>query len=162
MQIGVYPGSFDPLTNGHMYIIRRAAELMDEVVVAVLQNTSKTPFFSTVERLGMISAAIRAEGIQNVRVDAFSGLLVDYAHSINAKHIIRGLRAVMDFEYEFQIGAMNTHLAPDIDTLFFMADPSHSYLSSSIIREVCAFGGNIDALVPAINKSMIIERLSKS
>lgn len=162
MLIGIYPGSFDPLTNGHMDILRRSAQLMDEVIVAVLQNTAKTPFFTTEERLQLIEAAIKAENLPNVRTGAFDGLLVDYARKMHAKYIIRGLRAVTDFEYEFQICAMNRHLAPDIDTLYFMADPLHSYLSSSMIREVGALGGNIDHLIPSVNKSMIKERLMKS
>ncbi len=161
MQIGVYPGSFDPLTEGHMDILRRAAALMDHVVVAVLVNAGKRPFFTLEERLAFIDAAVAAEGLKNVTSGSFEGLLVDYAHSIGARHIIRGLRAVMDFEYEFQISSMNRRLAPDLDTVYFMAEPEHSYLSSSVIREVCALGGNIDDLVPAVNKGTIIKRLTK-
>ncbi len=161
MQIGVYPGSFDPLTEGHMDILRRAASLMDHVVVSVLVNAGKRPFFTLEERLAFIDAAVKAEGLTNVSSGSFDGLLVDYAHRIGACHIIRGLRAVMDFEYEFQISSMNRRLAPDLDTVYFMAEPEHSYLSSSVIREVCALGGNIDDLVPAVNKSTIIERLTK-
>ncbi|HWR23497.1 MAG TPA: pantetheine-phosphate adenylyltransferase [Feifaniaceae bacterium] len=161
MQIGVYPGSFDPLTEGHMDILRRASALMDHVVVAVLTNAGKHPFFTLEERLKFIDDAVKAEGLVNVTSGSFDGLLVDYAHSIGAKHIIRGLRAVMDFEYEFQISSMNRRLAPDLDTVYFMAEPEHSYLSSSVIREVCALGGNIDDLVPAVNKSTIIKRLAK-
>lgn len=161
MQIGVYPGSFDPLTEGHMDILRRAAALMDHVVVAVLVNAGKRPFFTLEERLSFIDAAVAAEGLKNVTSGSFDGLLVDYAHSIGARHIIRGLRAVMDFEYEFQISSMNRRLAPDLDTVYFMAEPEHAYLSSSVIREVCALGGNIDNLVPEVNKSTIIKRLTR-
>ena len=161
LNIGVYPGSFDPLTAGHMDVLRRAAALMDRVVVAVLTNSSKRPFFTVGERIAFIDAAVREEGLTNVESGSFDGLLVEYAHSMGAHHIIRGLRAVMDFEYEFQISAMNRRLAPDIDTVYFMAEPEHSYLSSSVIREVCSLGGSIDNLVPAVNKSIIIERLTK-
>lgn len=161
LNIGVYPGSFDPLTAGHMDILRRAAALMDRVVVAVLVNSAKHPFFSVEERIAFISAAVQAEGLTNVEAGSFGGLLVDYAEQIGAKHIVRGLRAVMDFEYEFQISSMNRRLAPHIDTVYFMAEPEHSYLSSSVIREVCALGGSIDGLVPAVNQSIITERLTK-
>lgn len=161
MNIGVYPGSFDPLTAGHMDILRRAAALMDRVVVAVLVNSAKKPFFTVEERIAFIAAAVKAEGIPNVDTGSFNGLLVEYADQIGARHIIRGLRAVMDFEYEFQIGSMNRRLAPHIDTVFFMAEPEHSYLSSSVVREVCSLGGTIEGLVPAVNLSMITERLTK-
>ncbi len=161
MNIGVYPGSFDPLTSGHMDVLRRASSLMDRVVVAVLCNSAKVPFFTAGERVAFIEAAIQEEGLKNVSSLLFNGLLVDCAHQLGAKHIIRGLRAVMDFEYEFQINSMNRHLAPDVDTVYFMAEPEHAYLSSSIIREVCSLGGSIDGLVPDINKRSITERLRK-
>ncbi|MDR1620007.1 MAG: pantetheine-phosphate adenylyltransferase [Clostridiales bacterium] len=160
MNIGVYPGSFDPLTSGHMDVLRRAAALMDRVVVGVLINTSKTPFFSIEERIAFIKEAIDAEGIKNAEATHFDGLLVAFAQKVGARHIVRGLRAVMDFEYEFSISSMNKRLAPGIDTVYFMAEPEHSYLSASIVREVGGFGGSIDGLVPDVNKSKIIERLS--
>lgn len=159
MAIGVYPGSFDPFTCGHMDILKCAAGLLDTVVVAVLQNTGKTPLFSVEERVALIEDAVRAEGLKNVRHDCFGGLLVDYARNVNAKYIVRGLRAVMDFEYEFQIGIMNNKLAPDVETLYFMANPEHMHISASIVKEVGALGGSIDGLVPEVNKSSIIERL---
>lgn len=161
MNIGVYPGSFDPLTSGHMDVLRRAAALMDTVIVGVLVNTNKQPYFHTEERVAFIEAAVQAEGLHNVKAGAFSGLLVDYVRQIGGRHIIRGLRAVMDFEYEFSISSMNKQLAPEIDTVYFMAEPEHSYLSSSIVREVASLGGSIDGLVPAVNLSIIIERLRK-
>jgi len=161
VNIGVYPGSFDPLTSGHMDVLRRAAALMDKVIVAVLVNSAKHPYFSVKERLDFIEAASRAEKLNNVEADSFQGLLVDYAHSVGAKHIIRGLRPVMDFEYEFQISSVNRRLAPDIDTVYFMAEPEHSYVSSSIIREICALGAPIDGMVPEVIKCSITERLAK-
>lgn len=162
MHIGVYPGSFDPLTSGHMDVLRRAAALMDKVVVGVLVNAAKSPYFSVDERKEFIFAAARAEGLTNVEAASFDGLLVEFARREGAAHIIRGLRAVMDFEYEFSISSMNKRLAPAIDTVYFMAEPEHSYLSSSIVREVASLGGAIDGLVPDVNKSIIIERLRQS
>lgn len=162
MHIGVYPGSFDPLTSGHMDVLRRASALMDKVVVGVLVNSAKTPFFTVEERMQFIRAAAKAEGLSNIEAASFDGLLVEFARRAGAGHIIRGLRAVMDFEYEFSISSMNKRLDPSIDTVYFMAEPDHSYLSSSIVREVASLGGSIDGLVPDVNKSIIIERLSKS
>lgn len=162
MNIGVYPGSFDPLTSGHMDVLRRAAALMDTVIVGVLVNTSKQPFFSIQERIAFIEAATEAENLHNVKTGFFDGLLVEYVRKVGGRHIIRGLRAVMDFEYEFSISSMNKQLAPEIDTVYFMAEPEHSYLSSSIVREVASLGGSIDGLVPAVNLSMIIERLKRT
>ncbi len=159
--IGVYPGSFDPFTVGHMDILRRASALLDVVVVGVLTNSSKTPFFSVEERLDFIRRAAKAEGLDNVRTGSFEGLLVEYVRQLNAKYIVRGLRALTDFEYEFQISAMNRRLAPDIDTLYFMAEPEHSFLSSSIVKEIGTLGGDITALVPDCNRITIIERLAR-
>ncbi|MDD3919889.1 MAG: pantetheine-phosphate adenylyltransferase [Eubacteriales bacterium] len=160
MKTGVYPGSFDPFTTGHMDIVRRACSMLDCVVVAVLNNSAKTPFFTLEERLTFIRDALAAEGIQNAKVGSFDGLLVEYARSIGAKFVVRGLRAVTDFEYEFQINAMNCKLAPEIQTVFFMAEADHAYLSSSIVKEIGALGGPIDTLVPDVNKSRIAERLN--
>lgn len=162
MRIGVYPGSFDPLTSGHMDVLRRASALMDKVIVSVLINSAKRPYFSVEERLAFIRAAAQEEGLANIETASFEGLLVDFVKQAGAGYIIRGLRAVMDFEYEFSIGSMNKQLAPDIETVYFMAEPAHSYLSSSLVREVAGLGGQIDGLVPEVNKSIIIERLRKS
>jgi len=161
LKIGIYPGSFDPFTLGHMDILKRASQVLDKVIVAVLVNSAKKPLFTVEERLAYIEAAANAEGISNITTASFSGLLVDYARMCNAKYIVRGLRAVTDFEYEFQMNAMNRHLAPDIDTLYFMADTNHSFLSSSLVKEVGALGGSIDTLVPEINRNSIIERLAQ-
>lgn len=159
MKIGVYPGSFDPFTTGHMDIVRRASAMLDKVVVAVLCNSAKAPYFTLEERLSFIRDAIAAEHIHNTEVGSFNGLLVNYAKSINAQYVVRGLRAVTDFEYEFQINAMNNKLAPEIQTVFFMAEADHAYLSSSIVKEVGSLGGPIDSLVPDVNKARIAERL---
>lgn len=161
MKIGVYPGSFDPFTNGHMDVLKRASKLFDQVVVAVLLNTTKTPSFTVMERLSLIDEAVLSEGLTNVVSSQFEGLLVDFSRNIGANYIIRGLRAVMDFEYEFQIGSVNRKLSPDIETVFFMASPEYSFIRSSLVREVAGMGGSIDGLVPEVNKSSIIERLKK-
>ena len=155
MNIGVYPGSFDPLTSGHMDVLRRAAALMDKVIVAVLVNSAKHPYFSVKERLDFIKAASRAEKLNNVEADSFQGLLVDYAHSVGAKHIIRGLRAVMDFEYEFQLANMNRVLAPNVESLFLTPAEQYSYISSTIVREVAALGGDVSNFVhPLVAKTL--------
>ncbi|MDL2236149.1 pantetheine-phosphate adenylyltransferase [Christensenellaceae bacterium OttesenSCG-928-L17] len=161
MKTGIYPGSFDPFTNGHMDILLRASALLDRVVVATLINSAKEPFFSMEERVQYIKNVIAAHRLQNVEVGRFDGLLVNYARKEGAQYIIRGLRAVTDFEYEFQIGAMNRKLAPDVETIYFMAEAEHAYISSSVVREIGMLGGSIDTLVPEINKSSIIERLTK-
>lgn len=157
--IGVYPGSFDPLTSGHMDVLRRAAALMDHIIVGVLVNSTKKPYFSVEERIEFIEAAIKDEGLKNVSSASFDGLLVDYLHTVDARHIIRGLRAMTDFEYEMQLDAMNRMLAPDIDTIYFMAEPKYSFLSSSVVKEIGALGASIDKLVPTVNQRIITERL---
>jgi len=161
MKIGVYPGSFDPFTIGHLDVLKNAAGLFDTVYVAVLNNSAKSPVFSVEERVGMIDCMIAAEGLSNVRSGSFAGLLVDYAKQIGAQYIIRGLRAITDFEYEFQIDAVNRHLNPDVRTVYFMANPAHSFLSSSNVREIGEMGGSIEGLVPACNYDYILERLAR-
>lgn len=161
MRICVYPGSFDPFTIGHQDVLQHAAHLFDKVFVSVLNNAAKSPVFSVQERVDIIQKMVDAEQMQNVIVTHFEGLLVDYAHQIGAEYIIRGLRATMDFEYEFQINALNRHLAPDIETVYFMASPEHSFLSSSVIREIGSMGGNIKGLVPDSIQNIIAERLMK-
>ena len=162
MRICVYPGSFDPFTVGHHDVLEHAVAMFDCVYVSVLNNASKHPVFSVEERVDLISRMVKAEGMQNVVVTHFDGLLVDYAHSIGADYVIRGLRATMDFEYEFQINALNLHLAPDVDTVYFMARPEHSFLSSSAVREIGSMGGNIQGLVPNSIHNIIAERLRKA
>ena len=161
MKIGVYPGSFDPFTIGHLDVLKNATELFDIVYVAVLNNSAKSPVFSVQERVDMIDRVIEAEGFRNVRSGSFSGLLVDYAKELNAHYIIRGLRAITDFEYEFQINAVNRHLRPEINTIYFMANPAHSFLSSSNVREIGEMGGSIEGLVPSCNINYLRERLAR-
>lgn len=142
----VYPGSFDPLTNGHKDIIKRAAKLYDEISVAVLINTNKKELFSIEERVKLIENEIK--DLPNVRVDSFHGLLVDYCEANEIGVIIRGLRAVSDYEYEMQIAQMNRSLSQAVETVFLMTNTKYSFLSSSIVKEVARFGGNIAEIVP--------------
>ena len=144
-RIAVYPGSFDPITNGHIDIIRRSSRTFDKVYVAVLVNSSKTPLFSIEQRMEWIRKV--TDGLDNVEVDTFSGLLVDYMREKGAGIIIKGLRAVSDFEYEFQMALMNHKLSKDIETLFMMTSAKYQYLSSSIVKEVARHGGCLDGLV---------------
>ncbi|MFC7784485.1 MULTISPECIES: pantetheine-phosphate adenylyltransferase [unclassified Rossellomorea] len=144
--IAVCPGSFDPITYGHLDIITRGAKVFDQIYVVVLNNSSKKPLFSVDERIELIREV--TGDIPNVVVDSFQGLLVDYAKKVNAKAIIRGLRAVSDFEYEMQITSMNRVLEDDIETFFIMTNNQYSFLSSSIVKEVAKYGGNISELVP--------------
>ena len=161
MKIGVYPGSFDPFTIGHLDVLKSAASLFDIVYVAVLNNSGKHPVFSAEERKAMIDRVIETEQLSNVRSGMFDGLLVDYAASVGAEHIIRGLRAITDFEYEFQIDAVNRHLSGDIRTVYFMASPSHSFLSSSNVKEIGRYGRSVAGLVPSCNEDFIRERLAR-
>jgi pantetheine-phosphate adenylyltransferase len=145
-KIAVCPGSFDPITYGHLDIIQRGAKVFDEVYVCVLNNSSKKPLFTVDERVQLIEEVTKP--IPNVKVDTFQGLLVDYAKSVNANAIIRGLRAVSDFEYEMQITSVNRVLNEDIETFFVMTNNQYSFLSSSIVKEVAKYNGNISELVP--------------
>jgi pantetheine-phosphate adenylyltransferase len=142
----IFPGSFDPITNGHVDIIRRALRLFDGIVVAVLNNAAKQPHFTPEERLAIIREVFAGEA--GVEVDTFDGLLVDYARRRRATAIIRGLRAVSDFEYEMQMAHMNRHLSPDVETVFLMPDETNSFLSSRLVKEVFSLGGNVAAFVP--------------
>ncbi|MCJ7839534.1 pantetheine-phosphate adenylyltransferase [Lederbergia sp. NSJ-179] len=144
--IAVCPGSFDPVTMGHMDIIQRGAKVFEEVRVVVLNNSSKQPLFSVEERMELLKMVTK--DIENVIVDSYDGLLVDYGKSVNAKAIIRGLRAVSDFEYEMQITSMNRVLNEQIETFFIMTNNQYSFLSSSIVKEVAKYNGNISELVP--------------
>ena len=155
-------GSFDPFTVGHMDVLRSASALFDHIHVGVLSNSAKTPLFAADERVAMIEAAVRAEGLANVSAASFDGLLVEFVKRVGAQYIIRGLRAITDFEYEFQIDATNRHLEPQVRTVYFMASPSLSFLSSSTVREIGAYGGNIAGLVPACNMKIIAERLLRA
>ncbi len=146
MRVAIYPGSFDPFTNGHLDILQRAATLFDHVIVGVLVHPAKKCLFSPEERVEMISDVIKK--IENVRAIHFNGLLVDFCRSTGSCAIIRGLRAVSDYEYEMQMFSVNNQLAPDLETVFLMSSPKFSFLSSSIAKEVARYGGDISGLVP--------------
>ena len=153
-KIAIYPGSFDPITNGHVDIIQRGARLFDELIVAVLINPEKAPLFTAAERVEMIRALIKDE-ISNIRVDTFDGLLVDYARRQKVNVIVRGVRAVSDYEFELQMALMNRRLEPGIETVLMMPSEAYSYVSSRIVREVFRFGGSVDGLVhPLVKKRM--------
>ncbi|MCI0422254.1 MAG: pantetheine-phosphate adenylyltransferase [Acidobacteria bacterium] len=147
--VAIYPGSFDPITNGHLDIIQRGAKLFDEVIVAVLVNSEKAPLFTSEERVGMIRAILKEHGLA-VRVDTFGGLLVTYAQKQKAQVIVRGIRAVSDYEYELQMALMNRRLEPRIETVFMMPSEAYSYLSSRLVREVFKLGGSVEGLVPPL------------
>ncbi len=155
-RVAVYPGSFDPLTNGHVDIILRGARLFDRIVVAILVNPEKTPFFSIEERIDMARAVFQEE--PRVEVEAFGGLLVDYARRRGAHVIVRGLRAVSDFEYEFQMALMNRRLVPEIETVFMMPAEPYTYTSSRLIREIFSLGGSISGLVPDIVETRLRQK----
>jgi pantetheine-phosphate adenylyltransferase len=146
--VAIYPGSFDPITNGHVDIIMRGAEIFDRIIVAILRNQEKAPFFSVEERVEMGREVFAGE--PKVAVKSFDGLLVEFARQERAHVIVRGLRAISDFEYEFQMALMNRRLAPEIETVFMMPAESYTYISSRLIREVFALGGPIAGLVPEI------------
>jgi pantetheine-phosphate adenylyltransferase len=152
----IYPGSFDPITNGHLDIIERSTKLFDEVVVALLLNIEKQPMFTTDERVDMIRSVMRWD---NVRVDTFEGLLVHYAVEQQAQVIVRGIRAVSDYEYELQMALMNRRLESRVETVFLMAAEEYSYLSSRLIKEVFKLGGSITGLVPDIVEQRMREKL---
>ena len=155
--IAIYPGSFDPLTNGHLDLIERGSEIFDELVVAILRNTEKSPLFSLGERRAMLEAM--TERFRNVRVDTFDGLTVDYALKVGAKAILRGIRALSDYEYELQMALMNRKLNPDLETVFMMPAEQYSYVSSKLVREVAQLGGSIKDLVPAMVEQRLREKL---
>jgi pantetheine-phosphate adenylyltransferase len=152
-RLAVYPGSFDPPTLGHLDVIERAATLFDEIIVAVGRNSSKTPLLDTEERIDAIRKCTGHLG--NVRVDGFSGLLIDYVHSVKSTAIVRGLRATADFEYEFQMAMVNRRLSSEIETVFLMTRWEYSYLSSSIVKEVATLGGDYSQLVPPLVATII-------
>ncbi|MEW6411374.1 MAG: pantetheine-phosphate adenylyltransferase [Candidatus Zixiibacteriota bacterium] len=157
--LAIYPGTFDPVTNGHMSLIERATHLFDEVIVAVSMSAGKNTFFDFEERIQMITAAVEKEGHGSVRVIGFEGLLADLAKQMNASAIIRGLRALSDFEYEFQMALMNRKLAREIETVFLMPALSWVYLSSTIVKDVAKNGGDVKDLVPPVVKRALLKKL---
>lgn len=154
--IAVYPGTFDPITNGHIDLVERSLGIFDEVIIALAPNPKKIPLFTIEERIEMIKAATK--GLENVKTDVFNGLLVNYAKKKKAKAIIRGLRAVSDFEYEFQMALMNRRLDSRIETVFLMPSEEYSYLTSTIIKEIAAFKGSVKGLVPKIVENKLKEK----
>lgn len=155
----VYPGSFDPVTNGHLDIIRRSRCLADELIVGVLNNKAKTPLFSVEERVKMLEEM--AKNMTGVKVVPFEGLLVDFAKEMSAGIVVRGLRAVTDFEYELQMAQTNNKLSPELETVFLTTSLEYSYLSSTIVKEVAAFGGDISQFVPETIERRIQEKIMK-
>ena len=151
MSVAVYPGSFDPITNGHLDVIRRASGVFERIVVGVLANPRKQPLLSVDERIEIIRRALAADGVPNdrIEVDSFDGLTVDFCRARGAQFIVRGLRVISDFETEMQLAHNNRILAPDVDTVFFMTSLDHSYVSSSLVKEIARFGGDIGAMVPS-------------
>ena len=146
MRTAIYPGSFDPVTYGHIDIIKRSAKMVDKLIIGVLSNSSKTPLFSVEERVNMLKEVTK--DIPNVEVTSFAGLLIDFADACNAKIIVRGLRAVTDFEYELQMSQTNHKLEPDLETMFLTTSIEYSYLSSTTVREIAAYGGDVSQFVP--------------
>ncbi len=155
MKIAIYPGTFDPITNGHLDIIERAAQLFDRVIVTVAVNSSKTPMFTGDERVELIQAILKQKRFRNVTVERFNGLLVSFAKKKKASAIIRGLRAISDFEYEFQMALMNRKQSNDIDTVFLMPHEKYTYLNSSIVREIARLDGNFkDFVQPVVHRAL--------
>ena len=163
MSTAVYPGSFDPITKGHTAILKSGLKAFDKIVVAVLNNETKKPLFSVAERMEMIRLAAEEMGAVDgqVEVDSFDGLLVKYARSRGAQVILRGLRAVADFEYELQMANMNRHLNPDIETVFIMADDAYFYVASTLVKEVARLGGDVSDLVPSAVQPRLLAKFDK-
>jgi pantetheine-phosphate adenylyltransferase len=157
MRTAIYPGSFDPLTNGHLDVIERAVKLFDRVVVAVAKNESKQPLFTLDERLKLVRRGV--QHLRNVEADSFDNLLVDYAEQRSAQAIVRGLRAVSDFEFEFQLALMNRKLNEKVETIFMMPKDTYTFLSSRIVKEIARLGGDVSAFVPAHVRTALARKL---
>lgn len=159
MKIAIYPGTFDPITNGHLDIIERAVKMFDTVIVAIARNSSKNPLFSDEERVELIREAVK--GWKHVEVDSFEGLLVNYVKRKNASIILRGLRAISDFEYEFQLALTNRKLNDSLETVFLMPSESYTYLNSTIVREIARLGGDVSDFVPPVVKKAFDKKFKK-
>jgi pantetheine-phosphate adenylyltransferase len=157
MRTAIYPGSFDPLTNGHLDVIERAVKLFDHVIIAVAKNESKQPLFTLEERVELVRRC--TQHIPNTEVDSFDGLLVNYANERKAQAIVRGLRAISDFEFEFQLALMNRKLNEKVETIFMMPKDTYTFLSSRIIKEIARLGGDIAAFVPTQVRAALLEKL---
>jgi len=160
MKVAIYPGSFDPITNGHLDIIIRSAKIVDRLIIAVSKNNKKKTLFEINERVEMIKEVIKNENISNVEVDTFKGLLMVYANKKKASIVIRGLRAVSDFEYEFQMTGMNYKLNPKIETIFLMSLDKYQLISSKLIKEINALQGNVSQFVPKIVENKLIKKIN--
>jgi pantetheine-phosphate adenylyltransferase len=161
-RIGLYPGTFDPVTNGHLDVIARAARLLDKLVVGVAINTGKGPMFNLEERVAMVRTEIEAIADKNgmvIEVVPFEGLLIHFARQVGASMIVRGLRAVSDFDYEFQMAGMNYRMAPDIETVFLMASERHQFIASRLVKEVAMLGGDITSFVPQRTYDAVMKRI---
>ena len=156
MRTVIYPGSFDPITNGHLDVAQRATKLFDRVIVAVARNESKHPLFTLEERVAMVSQAVR--DLPRVEADSFDGLLIEYVARQSAQAVIRGLRAVSDFEFEFQLALMNRKLNEKIETIFMMPKDTYTFLSSRIVKEIASLGGDVSAFVPAHVRAALVEK----
>ncbi len=157
MRTAIYPGSFDPLTNGHLDVVQRAAKLFDHVVVAVAKNEGKQPLFTLAERVALVKQSVKK--LPNVEVDAFDGLLVNYVVSKNAQAIVRGLRAISDFEFEFQLALMNRKLNENVETIFMMPKDTYTFLSSRIVKEISRLGGDVRPFVPVPVQAALKKKL---
>jgi pantetheine-phosphate adenylyltransferase len=164
LRVGLYPGTFDPVTNGHLDIIARAARLLDRLVVGVAINTGKGPLFELEERVELVQAEVARIATENgmvIEVHAFDTLLVEYARKIGASMIVRGLRAVSDFDYEFQMAGMNYRMAPDVETVFLMASERHQFIASRLVKEVAMLGGDISTFVPPLTLQRVLRRIGR-
>jgi pantetheine-phosphate adenylyltransferase len=162
LRVGLYPGTFDPVTNGHLDVIARAARLLDKLVVGVAINTGKGPLFSLEERVELVEAEIAQIATQNgmvIEVLPFGSLLVDFAHKVGASMIVRGLRAVSDYDYEVQMAGMNYRMAPDIETVFLMASERHQFIASRLVKEIAILGGDISSFVPQLTLERVLRRV---
>lgn len=155
----IYPGSFDPITNGHLDLIERGARLFDKLLVAILENAAKEPLFTVAERMEMLRQVTAP--FSNVEVGSFHGLLVDYMRQIGARVILRGIRAISDYEYELQMALMNSRLAPDVETVFLMSSEAYSFVSSRLIKQVFELGGDVSGLVPPIVEARLKSRVRR-
>jgi pantetheine-phosphate adenylyltransferase len=158
MRTAVYPGSFDPITNGHLDVIQRAAKLFDKVIVAVAKNESKNPFFSMTQRQELCAQAVAH--LPNVTVDAFTGLLVEYVERVHGDAVVRGLRAVSDFEFEFQLALMNRKLNERVETIFMMPKDTYTFISSRLVKEIARLGGDVSSFVPKVVQEALANRLN--